>query len=280
MSWARIWAGVLVFVGMMAAWSTPAWAQAPAAPLAPAGVQAPADPALPALPAVPGGTAGVRIDIDAGTGEGDLAGVLQLALLLLAMTLIPAMLVSVTSFTRIIIVLGFLKQALGTQNLPPGQVIVGLSLFLCLFTMSPVISEMNEVAYQPYQAGQMSDMEALGAALEPLREFMASHTRPEDLRLFLGMVRDDRPESFEDVSTLTLIPAFMLSELRTAFLMGALLYMPFVIIDLVVSAVLMSMGMMMVPPLMVSLPIKLLLFVLADGWNLVVGSIARSVVGA
>lgn len=260
--------------------SVPVAAQAPATP-APSGAIEPvaAVGSSGGIDAPTTSTGGLSIDIDSGGEDGNLAGVLRITFLLLALSLLPAMLVSVTSFTRIVIVLGFLKQALGTQNLPPSQVIIGLSLFLCLFTMSPVIGDIHETAYEPYAAGELTDMQALEAAVDPMRRFMAKHTRAEDLRLFLSMTQDDRPESFEDVPTLTLIPAFMLSELRTAFLMGALLYLPFVIIDLVVSAVLMSMGMMMVPPLMVSLPIKLLLFVLADGWNLVIGSIARSFVG-
>jgi flagellar biosynthetic protein FliP len=258
----------------------PASAQVPSVPATPQTTSGSSAPTIPTTATTASSSSSaLSIDIDAGGQDGNLAGVLKITFLLLALSLLPAMLVSVTSFTRIVIVLGFLKQALGTQNLPPSQVIIGLSLFLCLFTMSPVISDVHQEVYQPYSRGEMTDMEALEAAVVPMRRFMAQHTRPEDLRLFLSMTQDARPESFEDVSTLTLIPAFMLSELRTAFLMGALLYLPFVIIDLVVSAVLMSMGMMMVPPLMVSLPIKLLLFVLADGWNLVIGSIARSFVG-
>jgi flagellar biosynthetic protein FliP len=228
------------------------------------------------VPATDG--ASMSMSVDLAGDDGSLVPVLKIAFMLMVLTLLPAILVSVTSFTRILVVLGFLKQALGTQTLPPSQVIVGLSLFLCLFTMSPVLTQIYEVAWLPYSAGELTDMQALQLGLEPLRAFMANHTRAEDLRLFLSLTNDTRPESFTDVSTFTLVPAFMLSELRAAFIMGALIYLPFIIIDMVVASVLMAMGMMMVPPVMVSLPIKLILFVLADGWNLVVGSLVRSIV--
>ncbi|MCA9565177.1 MAG: flagellar type III secretion system pore protein FliP [Myxococcales bacterium] len=221
---------------------------------------------------------GISIKVDG--EDGGLVPALKIAALLLLLSLIPALLVSVTSFARIVIVLGFLRQGLGTQTLPPTQVIVGLSIFLCLFTMSPVLSEVNEVAVQPYRDGEMNEAEALEAGLEPIREFMGAHTRPEDLTLFVSMTQDSRPNSFQDVGTAVLVPAFMLSELKTAFTMGAMILIPFLIIDLVVASVLMAMGMMMVPPVMVSLPIKIILFVLADGWNLVVESLARSIMGA
>lgn len=221
---------------------------------------------------------GVAISVN--SGDGELVPTLKVAFLLLGLSLLPALLVSVTSFTRIVIVLGFVRQALGTQSSPPNQVIIGLSLFLCLFTMGPVFTQIDEIAVQPYQAGELNDKEALEAAIEPMRAFMARHTRPDDLALFVSLVQDEKPERFEDVGTTVLIPAFMLSELRTAFIMGAMILIPFLIIDMVVASVLMAMGMMMVPPVMVALPIKLLLFVLADGWNLVVASLATSVMGA
>ena len=227
------------------------------------------------------GTSGVKIEVGAPgqDGKGNLVPALKLTLILLALGLLPAAIISVTSFTRIVIVLGFVRQALGTQSLPPNQVILGLSLFLCLFTMAPTLGEVREVAVEPYMAGQMTDMEALEAGVQPMRKFMARHTRPEELRLFVGMTQNTKPKNFDEISTLVLIPSFMLSELRTAFIMGALIYLPFIIIDLVTASVLMAMGMMMVPPAMISLPIKLLLFVLVDGWNLVVGSLARSIMG-
>jgi flagellar biosynthetic protein FliP len=221
----------------------------------------------------------MTVTIPVGGDGGSFAPALRITLLLLALSMLPAMLVSVTSFTRIVVVLGFVKQSLGTQSLPPSQVLVGLSLFLTLFTMSPVLQKIQVQAYEPYQAGQLNDEQALDAALVPLRDFMAHHTRPDELRLMLSMTQDDKPQNFNDVSTFALVPAFMLSELRAAFIMGAMIFIPFIVIDLVVASVLMAMGMMMVPPAVVSLPIKLILFVLADGWNLVVGSLVRSIMG-
>lgn len=222
----------------------------------------------------------LQVSIPVGTeGEGTYAPALRVTLMLLALSMLPALLVSVTSFTRIVVVLGFVKQALGTQSLPPSQVIIGLSLFLTLFTMSPVLNKVHETAWQPYQAGLINDEEALEKGLVPLRAFMARHTRADELRLMLSLSNAEKPANFDEVSTLTLIPAFMLSELRAAFIMGAMIFIPFIVIDLVVASVLMAMGMMMVPPAVVSLPIKLLLFILADGWNLVVGSLVRSIMG-
>lgn len=202
---------------------------------------------------------------------------LKVGLLLLLLGLLPAILVSVTSFMRIVVVLGFVRQALGTQSLPPNQVLIGLSLFLCLFTMGPTIQKIEAAAVTPYMAGELNDFEAIKAAEAPLRDFMVKHTRAQDLKLFVGLSQQTKPKSLAEISTFVLIPSFMLSELRTAFLMGALIYLPFVLVDLVVSTVLMSMGMMMVPPAMIAMPIKLLLFVLVDGWTLVVGSLARSI---
>lgn len=222
----------------------------------------------------------LQVSIPVGNAsEGTYAPALRITLMLLGLSMLPAVLVSVTSFTRIVVVLGFVKQALGAQSLPPSQVIIGLSLFLTLFTMSPVIHQVQENAWAPYQSGQLSDEEAIQAGIIPIREFMAKHTRPDELRLMLSMAQDSKPANFDEVSTLTLIPAFMLSELRAAFIMGAMIFIPFIIIDLVVASVLMAMGMMMVPPAVVALPIKLILFVLADGWNLVVGSLVRSILG-
>ena len=221
---------------------------------------------------------GVKVEFEGSKpGEGNLVPAVRLALMLMALTLLPALVLSMTSFTRIVIVMGFVKQAIGAQNLPPSQVLMGLSLFLCMFTMAPVMQEVHEQAVTPYMAGQMSDMDAFDAGMKPMRAFMARHTRPEELELFVGMTQDERPQSFDEVSTVVLMPAFMLSELRTAFIMGALIYIPFIIIDLVVASVLMAMGMMMVPPAMISLPVKLLLFVMVDGWALIVGSLARSI---
>ena len=221
---------------------------------------------------------GVKIEFEGSRqGEGNLVPAVKMALMLIALTLLPALVLSMTSFTRIIIVMGFVRQALGAQSLPPTQVLVGLSLFLCLFTMAPVLEQVHDQALEPYMAERLTDEQAFEAGLKPMRTFMARHTRAEELELFVGMTQDERPQSFEQVNTVVLMPAFMLSELRAAFIMGALIYIPFIIIDLVVASVLMAMGMMMVPPAMISLPIKLLLFVMIDGWALIVGSLARSI---
>lgn len=230
-----------------------------------------------AAPAATNDASGAGAQSANGRDPHELNPTLKVGLLLLLLGLLPAILVSVTSFMRIVIVLGFVRQALGTQSLPPNQVIIGLSLFLCLFTMGPTMQKIDQVAVQPYLAGQLNDFETVKAAEQPIRDFMARHTRAEDLKLFVGLSQNTKPKTLADVSTWVLIPSFMLSELRTAFLMGALVYLPFVLVDLIVSTVLMSMGMMMVPPAMIAMPIKLLLFVLVDGWTLVVGSLARSI---
>ena len=192
------------------------------------------------------------------------------------LALLPAVLVMTTAFTRIVIVLGFLRHALSTQSTPPNMVVIGLSLFLTLFIMSPTLNRMNDEAIKPFMKNELEPAQALEKGLKPLREFMGQQTRKKDLALMLDLSKAKQPDSFDDVPTLTLIPAFALSELRTAFQMGFLLFLPFLIIDIVVSALLMSMGMVMVPPVMVSLPLKLLLFVMADGWHLVVKSLITS----
>lgn len=198
---------------------------------------------------------------------------------LIGMTLLavlPSILIMTTSFMRIIIVLGFLRNALSTQQTPPNLVLVGIALFLTLFIMSPVLNRMNSEAVAPYTKGEINQQQAFERGLLPLREFMGKQTRKKDLVLMVELSRAEAPHEFNDVPTLTLIPAFMLSELRTAFQMGFLLFLPFLVIDLVVSSILMSLGMMMLPPSTFSLPLKLLLFVLADGWGLVVKSLVVS----
>ena len=192
------------------------------------------------------------------------------------LALLPAILVMTTAFTRIVIVLGFLRHALSTQQTPPNLVIIGLSLFLTLFVMSPTLQRIHSEALQPFLNGDLQPGEALEKGVTPMREFMGRQTRKKDLALMLDLSQAKQPDSFADVPTLTLVPAFALSELRTAFQMGFLLFLPFLIIDILVSAVLMSLGMVMVPPVMVSLPLKLLLFVMADGWHLVVKSLITS----
>lgn len=201
---------------------------------------------------------------------------LQVLLLLTVLSMAPAILLMTTCFTRIVIVLGFVRQAMGTQNMPPTQVILGLSLFLSFFVMSPTLNKINEEALQPYIKEELSQADALEKGLGPLREFMFSQVREEELTLLTEITMKNEPVQHEDIPTMTLIPAFMLSELKRAFQMGFMIYIPFLVIDMIVSSVLMSMGMMMLPPIIISMPFKLLLFVLVDGWSLVVGSLIRS----
>lgn len=199
--------------------------------------------------------------------------------ILVAMTLlsiVPAILVTMTSFMRTIIVLGFLRHALSTQQSPPNVVLTGISLFLTLFIMAPVLTRVQTDAVNPYMKGELSEVAAVEKGLKPLRTFMARQTRQKDLALMVELSGASAPASFEDIATTTLIPAFMISELRTAFTMGFLVFLPFMVLDMVVSAVLMALGMVMLPPAMISLPLKLLLFVMADGWTLVVKSLVRS----
>jgi flagellar biosynthetic protein FliP len=201
---------------------------------------------------------------------------LQLLFVLTILSVAPAILLMTTCFTRIAIVLGFIRQAMGTQNMPPTQVILGLSLFLSFFVMSPTFNQINEEALQPYLNEELSQAEALEKAVAPMREFMFSQVREEELTLLTEISMDSEPEDKDDIPTLTLIPAFMLSELKRAFQMGFMIYIPFLVIDMVVASILMSMGMMMLPPVIISMPFKLLLFVLVDGWSLVVGSLIKS----
>ncbi len=201
---------------------------------------------------------------------------LELVLLLTIITLVPTLLLMMTSFTRIIIVLGFIRTALGVPQLPPNQVLLGLALFMTIFVMAPVWTEINEEAIQPLQAGEITQGEAVDRGAEPLREFMFEQTRERDIALFMQMGQLDRPQSEADVPTWVLIPAYVISELKTAFQMGFLIFIPFLIIDLIVSSTLMSMGMMMLPPVIVSLPFKILLFVMVDGWDLIVKSLVTS----
>lgn len=204
---------------------------------------------------------------------------LQVLFLLTILSVAPAILLMTTCFTRIVIVLGFVRQAMGTQNMPPTQVILGLSLFLSFFVMSPTINQINEEALQPYLSEQINQTEALEKAVNPMRDFMFSQVREGELTLLTEISMDTEPATKEDIPTLTLIPAFMLSELKRAFQMGFMIYIPFLVIDMVVASILMSMGMMMLPPVIISMPFKLLLFVLVDGWSLVVGSLVKSFTG-
>lgn len=206
----------------------------------------------------------------------EVVNAIKIILLLTVLTLAPAILIMMTSFTRIVVVLSFLRQALGTQQMPPNQLLVGLAMFLTLFVMSPFLQQINQNALQPYLAGKLSQEDAFTNALAPLRMFMVKQTRPKDLELFVNIGKIPTPKTLADVPTVVLIPAFIISELKTAFQIGFIIYLPFLVIDLVVASVLMAMGMMMLPPVIISLPFKVMLFVLVDGWALIVGSMVKS----
>lgn len=213
--------------------------------------------------------------------DGDFSGNLRILLVLTVISLAPSILIMLTSFTRIIIVLHFVRNAVGTQTAPPNQVLIGLALFLTLFIMNPIFTEINETAIKPFDAGEISQEEAIETGLMPLRKFMYEQTQTKDLRLFCEIAGVDdvditNEEEVYQISMSIVIPSFILSELRTAFIMGFLIYIPFIVIDMVVASVLMSMGMMMLPPTTISLPFKVLLFVLADGWDLVIGSLVKT----
>jgi flagellar biosynthetic protein FliP len=206
---------------------------------------------------------------------GKVSSALQILFLLTILTLAPSILIMTTSFARIIIVLSFLRQAMGTQQTPPTQILIGLGLFLTLFVMGPTWGEINQRALQPYLNEEISQMEALKLAEAPIKRFMLKQTRDKDLSLFVNLT-DGQPVSNEEVEIQSLIPAFIISELKTAFQIGFLIYIPFLILDMVVASILLSMGMMMLPPVLISLPFKLMLFVMVDGWYLTVGSLIRS----
>ncbi|HLI96500.1 MAG TPA: flagellar type III secretion system pore protein FliP [Candidatus Baltobacteraceae bacterium] len=204
------------------------------------------------------------------------ATALQILLLLTVLTLAPTLLVLVTSFTRVIVVLSFVRTALGTQTVPPNQVLIGLALFLTFFIMAPVIKDVNRNALQPYMKNQITQSVALDRASQPLRKFMFKQTREKDLQLFYSLSNEPRPATQADVPTYILIPAFVISELKTAFEIGFAIYVPFIVIDMVTASILLSMGMMMIPPVIISLPFKILVFLLVDGWNLTVSAIFQS----
>jgi len=220
-----------------------------------------------------------RFGIEKGGDPGDVSVLLQIVFLLTVLTLAPAILILTTSFTRLAVVFSFLRQAVGTQQTPSNQIIAGLALFLTFFIMMPIWQKINNNALQPYLHEEISQEIALKAAINPIRNFMFKQTREKDLGLFIKMAKINKPKSKDDIPTTVLIPAFVISELKTAFIIGFVLFVPFLIIDMVVASVLLSMGMMMLPPIMVSLPFKLMLFVLVDGWNIIVGSLVKSFVG-
>jgi flagellar biosynthetic protein FliP len=219
-----------------------------------------------------------KVGLDSSEETGTPTVVLQIFLLMTVLSLAPAILIMVTSFTRIVIVLSLLRRALGTMQMPPNQVMIGLALFLTFFVMAPVWHKIDQSALQPYLEKKIGNQQALQNATAPLREFMFKQTRKKDLKLFVDIAKLERPENIADIPTTVLIPSFIISEVKTAFQIGLLLYVPFLIIDMVVASVLLSMGMMMLPPIMVSLPFKLMLFVLADGWYLLVGSLVKGFV--
>ncbi len=209
------------------------------------------------------------------SGLGSLDVNLKIILLLTILTLAPAILITVTAFTRIVIILSLLRNALGTPQTPPNQVVIALSLFLTFFVMRPVFKQIDQVALQPYLHKEITDVEAIKRSIKPVKEFMLRNTRKEDLKLFIDLSGRE-VKSPEDLSMVTLVPAFMVSEIKTAFIVVFVIYLPFIVIDMLVASILMSMGMMMIPPMMLSLPFKLILFVLADGWELLVKAIVGS----
>ncbi|GHG55896.1 flagellar biosynthetic protein FliP [Flavimobilis marinus] len=240
-----------------------------ALPAAPGDPTPPTDPTAPDDPAGDPGLVSVHIDGDQAKPSGSITVLLAITVLSVA----PALLLMMTSFTKIFVVLGLTRNALGLTTVPPNQVLAGLALFLSLFIMGPVLTEVNEIALQPYLAGTIDFGGAFELAQAPLREFMMGVTREDDIALMTRISENPNPADAESVPLLTLIPAFMLSELRAAFIIGFVIFVPFLVIDLVVSSALMSMGMMMLPPVMISLPFKLLLFVLVDGWALIITSL-------
>jgi flagellar biosynthetic protein FliP len=218
----------------------------------------------------------ISVNIDSAKNPRDVAVTLEILLLMTVLTLAPAILVLTTSFTRIIVIFHFLRQAVGLQQMPPNQVLIGLALFLTVFIMNPVISDVYQGAVKPYLAEEISFDDAIDKASTPMRDFMLKNTREKDLSLLVSIGMQAKPENATEVATHLLVPAFVISELRIAFQIGFLIYIPFLVIDVVVASVLMSMGMLMLPPIMISLPFKVMLFVLIDGWYLIVGSVIRS----
>jgi len=217
-----------------------------------------------------------ELNITSNAGSTQLSSTLQIILVLTVLSVAPSILLMVTSFTRIIVVMHFLRSALGTNTTPPNQVLVGLALMLTLFIMGPTMTQVYENALQPLNAGEITQEEALEKGTAPIREFMLGQTRRKDLRLFMDIAGMDSVEQYEDLPLNVIIPAFMISELRAAFIIGFVIYLPFIVIDMVVASTLMSMGMMMLPPTTISMPFKILLFIMADGWNLVIGELVKT----
>lgn len=218
----------------------------------------------------------ITLGIGEATDPGEVSTALQILIMLTILSVAPAILLMTTGFTRIVIVLSFVRQAMGTQQAPSNQIVIGLALFLTFFVMAPVFNQINEEALQPYIEKQISQEQALDLAMNPMRGFMFSQVAEKDLQLLVDISKSPQPENQDDISMMTLIPAFMLSELKRAFQMGFLIFIPFLMIDMIVASILMAMGMMMLPPIIISLPFKILLFVLVDGWSLVIGSLVQS----
>jgi flagellar biosynthetic protein FliP len=218
----------------------------------------------------------VQIRVGDASSPQEVSTAIQILVLLTVLTLAPAILILMTSFVRTVVVLSFLRQAIGTHQVPPNQVLIGLALFLTFFIMTPVWQEVNQSALQPYLSEKVTQQEALNLAMAPVRKFLFAQTREKDLALCISLSGASKPENRSQVGTIPLITAFVISELKTAFQIGFLIYIPFLVLDMVVSSILLSMGMMMLPPIIISLPFKLMLFVLVDGWNLIVGSLIKS----
>ncbi|SEN47884.1 flagellar type III secretion system pore protein FliP [Cryobacterium luteum] len=247
-----------------------------ALPVDPAMPDSPTDPTLPTDPTDPSDTGGGGLSVDINGPDGAPSSAIVTLLGITLLSVAPALLLMMTSFTKIFVVLAMTRNALALPSIPPNQVLAGLALFLSLFIMAPVLTDINTVALQPYLDGSLNFTDALDLGSEPLRQFMLANTRGEDLALMTRAADQPNPDNPADVTLLTLIPAFMISELRAAFIIGFVIFIPFLVIDIVVSAALMSMGMMMLPPVMISLPFKILLFVLVDGWGLIITSLIGS----
>ncbi len=227
---------------------------------------------LAAAPAVPQ----LKLDMGGSGSQVNMTMPVQIMLLLTLLTFVPAIIISLSSFTRIIIVFHFLRQALGTQEAPSNQILIGLTLFLSFFVMNPTLTKIYDDAYTPWSKGEIDQMQAVEKGAAPLKQFMLRSTREKDLKLFVDLSNTPRPKGPEDLPMRTVIPAFMISEIKTAFQIGFVLFLPFLVIDMVVSSVLLSMGMMQLPPAMVSLPFKVLLFIMVDGWGLIITSLVKS----
>ena len=230
----------------------------------------------PEIPEVPDPDAQSSLEITLDESNGTINGALRILMILTLISFLPAALIMLTSFTRIIIVMHFTRSALGTQTAPPNQVLIGIAIFLTIFIMGPIFTEINENAIKPLDEGLITEEEALEIGMEPLRKFMYAQTQSKDVSVFMEISGNEWDGTPEDVPTSVLIPSFIVSELRTSFIIGFLIYIPFIVIDMVVASVLMSMGMMMLPPTTISMPFKILLFVLADGWNLVIVNLVKT----